>query len=80
MISRNRPARFRINPPTSHELPADPRRKGLHVLFLRANFFGFGAAIRLASDVDGERGVLESIPDGVEDDGIGDGLAPVIEG
>ena len=59
------------------------RSRGLRVLrdlFLCGKFSGFDAPIGLAGDVDGERGVLESIADGVEDDGIGDDFVPVIQG
>ena len=43
----------------------------LRVLFLNDMFSGFDTPIGLAGDVDGERRVLEAIPDGVEDDGSG---------
>ncbi len=53
----------------------------LRVLFApKSKFFGFDAAIALAGDLDGERGVAKAIEDGIGDDGVRDHLAPVIEG
>lgn len=39
----------------------------------------FDAAIALSDDVGGEDGVLESIADGVSDDGVGNDFRSVIE-
>jgi hypothetical protein len=55
------------------------RRRLLRVFFLAGKFSRFDAAITLAGDVDREGGVLQSIADGVGDDGIGDDLRPVIQ-
>ena len=49
----------------------------LRVLFLRGKLSGFDASIRLAGNSDGERRVLQSIADGIEDHGIGDDFVPV---
>ena len=51
----------------------------LRVYFLVGNFSGFDAAIALAGDVDGQSGVLQSIADGIGDDGVGNDLGPMIE-
>ena len=50
-----------------------PRSRGwgvLRVLFPRGKFSGFDASIRLAGNSDDERRVLQSIADGIEDDGL----------
>ena len=81
-------ARFRVMDPPGFGLMDPPcmgyrRSRGLRVLrvlFLRGKFSGFDAAIGVAGDVDGEGGVLESIPDRIEDDGVGDDFVPVIDG
>ena len=52
----------------------------LRVLFPRGKFSGFHAPIRVAGDVDGEGQVLESIPDSIEDNSVGDDLVSVIDG
>jgi hypothetical protein len=46
---------------------------------LAGKFSSFDTAIALPGDVDGQRGVLEAVADGVGDDGITDHFAPVIE-
>ena len=81
-------ARFRVMDPPGFGVMDPPcmgyrRSRGLRVLrvlFLRGKFSGFDAPIGVAGDVNGERGVLESIPDGVEDDGVRDDLVPVVHG
>jgi hypothetical protein len=73
-ISRNGPARFRINGPPCMGYRRSRGLGVLCVLFLGGKFSGFDPSIGLAGDVDGERRVLESIADG------GDDLVPVIDG
>jgi hypothetical protein len=52
----------------------------LRVLFLCGKFSSFDAPIGRTGNVDGERGLLQAIADGVEDDGIGDQFVPVSHG
>ena len=78
-ISRLGTTRFRELGPTWGESWRSCRRRFLAVFPLAGKFLGFDAAIALAGDVDFERGVIESITDGIGDDRIGDDLGPVIE-
>jgi hypothetical protein len=52
----------------------------LRVLFTRSKFARFDGAIAFAGDLDCERGMPQSIEDGIGDDGVRNHLAPVIKG